>query len=221
MLSTALPSTPDRSTAVISGTPPPIPFSTHPRYSPLLGNIMNPLHSRMDGETQVGHSGSEPPPILVSTQPSRPQTDDHTTVSIGEGLNRNPTDGNPTQQCSFPVSPSSTAARWNPLSQASPSCPSRSGRYQHYVITVGKRTGVFADWYVRHDSCMIFLSTASGAMSAALLKAYRWPVRRDFVPTEKQSIIMNAPKQLAWYGLQDVNMEMMSYLGHRVRPCSS
>ena len=162
-----------------------------------------------------------PPPIPVSTRPSRPQTDDGTTVSIGEGLDINPADGNPTQQRSFPVSPLSAAGRWNSLSQPSPSRPSRSGRYQHYAVTVGKRTGVFADWYVRHDSCTTFLSIASGAMSAALLRAYLWPVRRVFVPTERLSIIMNAPKRLVWSGLQDVNTGMMSCLGHRVRPCSS
>ena len=77
---------------------------------------MNPLHSRMDREARLGRSGSEPPPIPVSTRPLCPQTDDGTTASINEGLNINPADGNPTQQRSFPVSPLSAAGQWNSLS---------------------------------------------------------------------------------------------------------
>lgn len=57
-------STPDGSAAVFSETPPPIPFSTHPHYRPFLGNVVNPLHSHMHGETRVRHSDSEPPPFL-------------------------------------------------------------------------------------------------------------------------------------------------------------
>lgn len=124
-----------------------------------------------------------PPPIPFSTRPSRSQTDSHTTVANGEGLNRNPS---PIQQRSFAVSPSPTAAGWNSSSPASPSRHSRSGRYQYYAVTVGKRTGVFADWYVQRDLCMISLSVISGATSAVLLKEYLWPVRRDFVPIERR-----------------------------------
>lgn len=176
-------STPDGSAAVFSETPPPIPFSTHPHYRPFLGNVVNPLHSHMHGETRVRHSDSEPPPIPFSTRPSRSQTDSHTTVANGEGLNRNPS---PIQQRSFAVSPSPTAAGWNSSSPASPSRHSRSGRYQYYAVTVGKRTGVFADWYIWRDLCMISLSVISGATSAVLLKEYLWPVRRDFVPIERR-----------------------------------
>ena len=66
---TVPPSTPDGSTpngsaTIFSETPPPIPFSTHPHYHPFLGNVVNPLHSHMHGETRVRHSGSEPPPFL-------------------------------------------------------------------------------------------------------------------------------------------------------------
>ena len=167
---TVPPSTPDGSATIFSETPPPTPFSTHPHYRRFLGNVVNPLHSHMHRETWVRHSDSEPSPIPFSTWPSHSQTDSHTTVANSEGLNRNPS---PIQQCLFAVSPSPTAVGWNSSSPASPSCHSCSVHYWYYAVTVGKRTGVFADWYIQHDLCMISLSAISGATeSAVLLKEY-------------------------------------------------
>ena len=137
------PSSPDGSTAITSDAPPPIPYSTHLRHS-RVHVFVDSLRSPSYGEDWDRFSGP-PPPIPVSTRPPQVHLDRNSNVASAEGLDQNRSNGNPPQQYPHPVSPSA-AARWAPLGPVSPSRSRRQARYQYYVVTVGKRTGVFSDW---------------------------------------------------------------------------